>query len=85
MRRITGSLPGRVFLFGSRASGSARAASDIDIGLLAKEPLPPALLADLRKAFEESRIPYTVDVVDLPSVDETFRTKVMAEAQTWDV
>lgn len=73
----------RVFLFGSRARGEAHPASDIDIGVLPKEPLPRGLLAELREALEESAIPQTVDLVDLSEADPEFRARVLAEGVEW--
>ena len=84
VRRLVGSLPVRVFLFGSRAGGSPTPTSDLDIALLPDGPVPDDLLARLRDAFEESAIPYVVDVVDLSRVDATFREKVLREGQRWD-
>jgi len=75
--------PARVYLFGSRAWGGASRRSDIDVGVLADRPLDPALMSALREAFEESRIPFHVDVVDLGTVDEQFRNKVVREGIEW--
>lgn len=84
VRRVLGTIPVRVYLFGSRALGTSRATSDIDIGLLADGPLPDELVARLRDAFEESAIPYHVDVIDLARVDAGFRAKVLREGRPWD-
>lgn len=73
VRRIIGSLPVRVFLFGSRARGTNRSTSDIDIAILPSGPVRPTLVAELRDALDESAIPYPVDVVDLSRVDASFR------------
>lgn len=74
----------RVFLFGSRARGNARPTSDIDIALIADEPLAADTLANIREALEESSIPYVVDVVDLSTVDETFRHHALTGAVQWN-
>jgi predicted nucleotidyltransferase len=79
VRRIVGSLPVRVFLFGSRALGTGRPTSDIDLALLSDDPLPADLVARLKGEFEESTIPYTVDVIDLSQVDEPLRERVWRE------
>jgi predicted nucleotidyltransferase len=79
-----GSQRARVFLFGSRARGTARRSSDIDVGVIAEVPLAPGTLARIREALEESTIPYTVEVVDLSSADETFRRRALAEAVPWN-
>jgi uncharacterized protein len=74
----------RLYLFGSRARGDAGRASDIDIAILPDTPLEPGTLARIRDALEESTIPYEVEVIDLSSVDEPFRRKVLAEAIAWN-
>ncbi|MFN3884527.1 MAG: nucleotidyltransferase family protein, partial [Rhodocyclaceae bacterium] len=43
----------RLVLFGSRARGDARAASDIDLAVVAEHPISSTVLADLREALEE--------------------------------
>lgn len=83
VRRVVGTLPVRVFLFGSRALETSRASSDIDLALLPEGPIPEDLVARLRDEFEESTIPYPVDVVDLSQVDAAFREKVLREGREW--
>lgn len=73
----------QLFLFGSRARGDAGPHSDIDIAVLPEHPLPPGLLARVRDAFEESTIPFRVDILDLSTVDDEFRRAVLAEAIPW--
>lgn len=73
----------RVFLYGSRARGAAGRQSDLDIAILPLSPLPPGTLSELREALEESTIPYEVDVIDLSTVDDAFRNKVLSEGVVW--
>ena len=82
--RELGAQRARLYLFGSRARGSAVRGSDIDIAILPDSPLEPGTLARIRDALEESTIPYEVDVIDLSCVDEPFRRKVLAEAISWN-
>ena len=85
-RIVLGKLGGtraRVYLFGSRAQGNPRAASDIDIGILDDAPLADFLLSDIRETLFESTIPYRVDVVDLGQVDAEFRRRVLTEGIPW--
>ena len=82
--RELGVQPARLYLFGSRARGDAGRASDIDIAILPDAPLELGTLARIRDALEESTIPYEVEVIDLSSVDEPFRCKVLAEAIAWN-
>jgi uncharacterized protein len=62
-----------VWLFGSRATGKAKPYSDIDLAIDAGQPLSLDLLANLSDSFENSALPYKVDVVDWQSIDDTFR------------
>ena len=62
----------KVFIFGSRAIGKARKFSDIDIGIKSEKEINTLLLSDIKEAFEESNIPYTVDVVDFSQVSDKF-------------
>ena len=71
----------KVYLFGSWAKGDITASSDIDLAVEAQAPLPPGTLALLRERFEESRIPYRVDLVDLSQSDSKFREKVLREGK----
>ncbi len=54
-----------VNLFGSWARGDRHRASDIDVTVRARRPLPEGLLAWIREALEEGTVPYRVDLVDL--------------------
>lgn len=63
----------RVFIFGSQATNKARKFSDIDIGIESSKTIPWWKIAVIEEAFEESDLPYTVDVVDFNSVSEKFR------------
>jgi len=62
-----------VWVFGSRATGTARRASDLDLAIDAGRPLTRKETGTLLDAFEESDLPYTVDVVDLHTVAPSFR------------
>ncbi len=83
VRRELAGLPVEVYLFGSRATGTARASSDLDIGILPTGPVPADTLARLHETFEDSTIPYEVDVVDLSRVTPEFRERVQREGQRW--
>jgi len=64
----------KVFLFGSRAIGNGRKFSDIDIGIKSSRPISSKTMFEIEEAFEESQIPYTVDVVDFSKVAERFKS-----------
>ncbi len=61
-----------VHAFGSRACGRAKAWSDLDLVLEATAPLPLSLIATLAEAFEESELPWKVDIVDRKTVSDGF-------------
>lgn len=53
-----------VYLFGSRATGRARPGSDVDLAVESELDLSRPI-RKAREAFEESTLPYTVDLVEL--------------------
>ena len=83
VRRVVGSEDAQLLLYGSRARGDAGPHSDIDLALLPRRSLPPGVLARVREALEDSTIPYRVEIIDLSTVNEEFRRKVLAEAIPW--
>ena len=80
----TGTLDVTVYLFGSWARGEAASYSDIDIAVDSPHPLPRGFLSQLRERFEESTIPYRVEVVDLRRTDPAFRQRVIREGVRWN-
>ena len=78
--RLHAPRPCRVWAFGSRVRGRARRFSDLDLAFDAGRALTlrdTALLAD---AFEESDLPWRVDIVDLVTCSLTFRREVQSQA-----
>ena len=74
-----------VYLFGSSARGDARRFSDLDIGILPRRPLPPAMISTLREALAESSMLIDADIVDLAETGDEFRTAALRDAQPWIV
>ncbi len=62
-----------VWAFGSRAKWLAKEYSDLDLCILGETPLSFRTLGLLEEAFEDSDLPYTVDVVDWATTSESFR------------
>jgi type I restriction enzyme S subunit len=62
-----------IWAFGSRAQWTAKDSSDLDLAIVTERPLSPSRLSHLRQAFEQSYLPFTVDVVDLSRVSPEFR------------
>ena len=63
----------RIFLFGSRAEGTAHERSDIDIGIEGPGPVPPETLSLIEEELEEAPTLYTIEIVDFARVAEKFR------------
>src|SRR5271166_1341207 len=63
----------RVFLFGSRATGSAGERSAIDIGMEGPAPASRTALAAIHNELDEAPTLYTIDVVDFARMPERFR------------
>ncbi len=60
-------------VFGSRIKGTARQYSDIDIAIVAKNPIPPLTLEKIKEEFAQSDIPYRVDILDFNAISDSFR------------
>ena len=67
----------QVWVFGSRADWTSKDSSDLDLALEGDGPLDTGMVMALELAFEESLLPFRVDVVDLARVDERFRDNVV--------
>jgi type I restriction enzyme S subunit len=65
-----------VWAFGSRATGHARRHSDLDLALSGEGPLPPALLSQLAEAFDESDLPWKVDLLDWATTSAEFQAVI---------
>jgi len=62
-----------VLAFGSRAQWTAKQFSDLDIAIIGSEKLGVGLVAEVREAFQESVLPFKMDIVDWAATDERFR------------
>jgi len=67
-------IPGEeVRAFGSRVNGTAKKNSDLDLIVMSKIPLTLQQSAMLAEAFEESDLPFKVDVLDWSVASDRFR------------
>jgi predicted nucleotidyltransferase len=69
-----------VWAFGSRATGKAKRYSDLDIALMSEQRMTFSALAALEAAFEDSDLPFKVDVVEIARVAPAFRSIIEATA-----
>ena len=70
----------KVWAFGSRARGDNREASDLDLAIDLGRALTLGEMAALCAGFEESTLPYKVDIVDMHQISAAFR-EIVAENQ----
>ena len=62
-----------VRVFGSRATWTAKDYSDLDLAIVGKEKLPGKTISALKDDFEESDLPFRVDVLDWHAISSEFR------------
>jgi predicted nucleotidyltransferase len=72
-----------VWLFGSRATGKHRRYSDVDLLICSSStaPFSPVQVHRLREAFEDSDLPYKVDLVLEDELAEPYRASIEASKQ----
>lgn len=67
----------QVYLVGSRANGPAKRYSDVDLLIVDRPPLTVAQRAMLTAEFEESDIPYKVDILAWSELTPEFRDSLV--------
>lgn len=75
----------KIVAFGSRVTGRAKRFSDLDLAILGDDPVPSsvlAALAALADEFDESTLPFKVDLVDWATTAESFRNVIRRDAVT---
>jgi len=75
----------KIVAFGSRFTGRAKRFSDLDLAILGDDPVPSsvlAALAALADEFDESTLPFKVDLVDWATTAESFRNVIRRDAVT---
>jgi len=71
-------LPGaRAILFGSRTRGSAQTYSDLDLAVDVGAPVDLLRLAALEEAFQESDLPFRIDLTDWCRLSPEFREEIL--------
>ena len=72
-----------IWVYGSRIKGTSRPQSDLDLVVFAT-PDQQLLVSDLRDAFEESNLPFRVDLFIWDEIPEAFQKTIQAEHVLWD-
>ena len=77
LKRNISDVDAKFYIFGSRVKGTNKKYSDIDIAIdLNGKKLDTSILGKILIEFQDSTLPYEVDVVDLNSIDEKFRNLI---------
>jgi uncharacterized protein len=72
-----------VWLFGSCARGDVRRPDDIDVAIFPRGDFPSGFFAKFAAEFEESPIPYDLDLVDLREADHALRDEILWTGIRW--
>ena len=78
---ILKSVPHSFYVFGSRAKGTAKPFSDLD---LAVTVLSAHERSQLETLFEESNLPFTVDLVELNKINDAFKKNIEHDLVPWE-
>ncbi|MGN0031775.1 MAG: nucleotidyltransferase family protein [Candidatus Gastranaerophilaceae bacterium] len=65
----------KIYIFGSRVKNTAKKYSDIDIALKS-DCLNEKILLKIKNEFEDSTLPYEVDLIDLNTISEKFKAQI---------
>ncbi len=84
IRMLNGLLPGvKIYLFGSRAKGTYKDVSDIDLALDMGRKLDLSEIAQAQNVLEAVNILRKVDIVDLQSASEKLKNSILKEGILW--
>lgn len=72
-----------VWLFGSCARDEVRHPDDIDVAIFPRGQFPASFFMDFEHQFEESTIPYDLDLIDLRDSDAALRDEVLWTGIRW--
>lgn len=73
----------KIYLFGSRARGTNSPSADIDIALDGGKKLPREDVDEIKTMFQNSNMPYSIDIVDLYWMTDLIRNEIMREKVVW--
>lgn len=63
-------------VFGSRIHGKAKPWLDLDLAIKGKSALDWKLVAEIKEAFQESELPFRVDILDWNDISPSFRKAI---------
>lgn len=73
----------KIYLFGSRAKGTNRPASDIDLAIDIGRQLTFLELARAKEVLQGLYIPEKIDVVDMHAIAQEFKETILKEGIVW--
>lgn len=71
-----------IFLFGSRVDGTDSTYSDYDLGFFAETNIDSKIV-ELKEAFQNSNIPFKIDLVNFSHVNIKFKKIALAKVEIW--
>lgn len=73
----------KVVIFGSRARNDVTDASDFDFALDSNSKIEKSIMISLNEMFEESTIPYNVDIIDYNNVSKAMQDQINKYGKEW--
>jgi len=70
-----------VRVFGSRVLGKSKPYSDLDLVVIGARQLPRYTLYRLRDEFEESELPFRIDIVDWHRLSAEFQNAISPQSE----
>lgn len=61
------------YVFGSRAKGTAKEFSDLDVCFIREKPTSDVEISLIREKCEESNLPFVVDIIDYHQISKSFQ------------
>lgn len=84
IRMLDALLPGvKIYLFGSRAKGTYKDVSDVDLALDMGRKMDLSEIAKAKNVLEAVNVIHKVDIVDLQSIPERLRASILKEGIIW--
>jgi uncharacterized protein len=74
----------KIYLYGSRARGSFRPYSDIDLAIDSGPEKKRLNLGEAHAVLDALSIPYKIDLADMNYVSDTLRARILEEGILWN-
>ena len=75
--KILSKYPYNFFIYGSRTKVRAKPFSDLDLCIM--DSIPLSILGDIKNDFEESDLPFTVDIVRWDTLKQDFKERIQSD------